>query len=56
MPGVVDIPQGAWYEPDQDGLDHGGCVNVLTTQRWTPFAHASAQHTMMVQVEKAVKA
>jgi anaerobic dimethyl sulfoxide reductase subunit A len=53
MPGVVDIPQGAWYEPDEKGIDHGGCVNVLTSQRWTPFAHASTQHTIMVQVEKA---
>ena len=56
MPGVVDIPQGAWYEPDEKGIDRGGCVNVLTSQRWTPFAHASTQHTIMVQVEKAGKA
>ena len=56
MPGVVDIPQGAWYEPDEKGIDHGGCVNVLTSQRWTPFAHASTQHTIMVQVEKADEA
>jgi anaerobic dimethyl sulfoxide reductase subunit A len=56
MPGVVDIPQGAWYEPDEQGIDRGGCVNVLTSQRWTPFAHASAQHTIMVQIEKAEQA
>ncbi len=56
MPGVVDIPQGAWYEPDEKGVDRGGCVNVLTSQRWTPFAHASTQHTIMVQVEKATEA
>ncbi|MGE5464216.1 MAG: DMSO/selenate family reductase complex A subunit [Syntrophothermus sp.] len=53
MPGVVDIPQGAWYAPDENGVDRGGCVNVLTSHRWTPFAHASTQHTIMVQVEKA---
>ena len=53
MPGVVDIPQGAWYEPGPDGTDAGGCVNVLTSQRWTPFAFGTAQHTIMVQVEKA---
>jgi anaerobic dimethyl sulfoxide reductase subunit A len=56
MLGVVDIPQGAWYEPDENGIDRGGCVNVLTSHRWTPFAHASTQHTIMVQVERAVKA
>jgi anaerobic dimethyl sulfoxide reductase subunit A len=56
MPGVVDIPQGAWYEPDKKGVDWGGCVNVLTSQRWTPFAHASTQHTIMVQIKKAAEA
>ncbi len=53
MPGVIDIPQGAWYAPDADGVDRGGCVNVLTSHRWTPFAFATAQHTIMVQVERA---
>jgi anaerobic dimethyl sulfoxide reductase subunit A len=52
MPGVVDIPQGAWYEPDVDGTDHGGSINVLTSHRWTPFAFGTAQHTLMVEVER----
>jgi len=52
MPGVVDIPQGAWWSPDENGVDHGGNVNVLTSQRWTPFAFGTAQHTIMVQVTK----
>jgi anaerobic dimethyl sulfoxide reductase subunit A len=52
MPGVVDIPQGAWYEPDKDGVDYGGNVNVLTSHRWTPLAFGTAQHTIMVEVEK----
>lgn len=52
MPGVVDIPQGAWYEPDQDGVDRGGNVNVLTSHRWTPFAFGTSQHTIMVEIEK----
>jgi len=53
MPGVVDIPQGAWWNPDLDGVDHGGCINVLTSHRWTPLAFGSTQHTIMVQVEKS---
>ena len=53
MPGVVDIPQGAWYDPDEDGVDRGGNVNVLTSEKWTPFAKGNAQHTIMVQIEKA---
>ncbi|CAG0978921.1 anaerobic dimethyl sulfoxide reductase subunit A [Anaerolineales bacterium] len=52
MPGVVDIPQGAWWTPDTNGLDRGGCTNTLTSHRWTPFAFATAQHTIMVEVEK----
>ena len=56
MPGVVDIPQGAWYDPDEKGINHGGCINVLTSHRWTPYAHASTQHTIMVQVEKSKEA
>jgi anaerobic dimethyl sulfoxide reductase subunit A len=52
MPGVVDIPQGAWWSPDDDGVDRRGCINVLTSERWTPLAHATAQHTVMVEVER----
>ena len=52
LPGVVDIPQGAWWQPDGSGVDSGGSVNVLTSERWTPLAFGTAQHTIMVQVEK----
>ncbi|MCP4538805.1 MAG: molybdopterin-dependent oxidoreductase [Chloroflexi bacterium] len=52
LPGVVNIPQGAWWTPDDDGVDRRGSVNVLTSEQWTPLAFGSAQHTIMVQVEK----
>ena len=52
LPGVVDIPQGAWWAPNQSGVDFGGCINVLTSEKWTPYAFGTAQHTIMVQVEK----
>jgi anaerobic dimethyl sulfoxide reductase subunit A len=52
MPGVVDIPQGAWYKPNLDGVDYGGNVNVLTSHRWTPFAFGSTQQTINVEIEK----
>ena len=52
MPGVVDIPQGAWYNPDKNGVDLGGNINVLTSEKWTALAKGNAQHTIMVEVEK----
>ena len=52
LPGVVDIPQGAWWNPGETGTDLGGCINVLTSERWTPYAFGTAQHTIMVQVTK----
>ncbi|MBN1267301.1 MAG: molybdopterin-dependent oxidoreductase [Anaerolineales bacterium] len=56
MPGVVNIPQGAWWSPDQNGIDHGGSTNVLTAERLTPLAFGNAQHTIMVQIERIGKA
>lgn len=53
MPGVVDLPQGAWYKPNGDGIDEGGCVNTLTSHTPSPFAKGTTQHTNLVQVEKA---
>ena len=53
LPGVVDIPEGGWWSPDKDGVDRRGSVNILTSERWTPLAFGNAQHTIMVQVEKA---
>lgn len=55
MPGVVALPQGAWWTPDKNGVDRRGSVNVLTSERWTPLAFGNAQHTIMVQVERAEK-
>ena len=50
LPGVVNIPEGAWWKPDKDGNDIGGSVNTLTSERWTPFAFGNAQHTIMAEV------
>jgi len=53
IPGLVDIPQGAWWTPDAKGVDRRGCVNVLTSLRATPGARGNAQHTMLVEVRRA---
>ncbi|OIQ61354.1 Dimethyl sulfoxide reductase DmsA [Moorella thermoacetica] len=53
MPGVVAIPQGAWWTPDSNGVDQRGCINTLTKYHPTPLAHGNPQHTNLVQVAKA---
>ena len=52
MPGVVTMPQGAWYKPDANGVDHGGCANTLTLYRPSPLAKGNPQHTNLVEVAK----
>jgi anaerobic dimethyl sulfoxide reductase subunit A len=51
MPGVVSIYQGAWYNPDQRGVDRGGCANVLLKDEHSP-AGAFCSNTALVQVQK----
>ena len=56
MPGVVTIPQGAWYEPKMINgkrIDVGGCINTLTAHRPSPLGKGNAQHNILVQVRKA---
>ncbi|HEX6879559.1 MAG TPA: molybdopterin dinucleotide binding domain-containing protein, partial [Terriglobales bacterium] len=52
-PGVISIPEGGWYTPDEEGNCRRGSINVLTSQRSSPLAHGSAQHTLRVDVVKA---
>jgi len=51
MLGVVDLPQGAWYSPDERGVDRGGCANVLTRDAHSPGG-AYCYNTSLVQVQK----
>ena len=62
MPGVVSIPQGAWYEPEtrdaatigsRDVLDLGGCISVLTSSRPTPISKGNGVHSNLCKIEKA---
>jgi anaerobic dimethyl sulfoxide reductase subunit A len=53
LPGVLSVPQGAWFHPDEKGVDTGGAVNTLTNIHPTPISKGNGQHTALVQVEKA---
>jgi anaerobic dimethyl sulfoxide reductase subunit A len=51
MPGVIDVPQGAWFNPDEKGIDRVGCANVLTKDVISPGG-AFASNTALAQVDK----
>ena len=51
IPGVVCIFEGAWYDPDENGIDRGGCANTLTKDAYSGGG-AAVMNTCLVQVEK----
>jgi anaerobic dimethyl sulfoxide reductase subunit A len=51
IPGVVSIFEGAWYAPDEEGIDRGGCANTLTKDTYSPGG-ASVMNTALVEVRK----
>lgn len=54
MEGVVCLPQGAWFTPNEAGTDLRGSVNVLTHSIPTAWGKCNGQHTALVEVKAAV--
>ena len=52
MPGVVCIFEGAWYAPDENGVDRGGCANTLTNDAYSGGG-AAVLNTTLVEAVKA---
>jgi len=51
IPGVICIFEGTWYDPDENGVDRGGCVNTLTKDAYSPGG-ASALNSCLVDFKK----
>ena len=50
--GVVSLSTGAWFEPDENGLDRQGNPNILTQDQGTSqLGQGCSAHTTLVQVE-----
>ena len=51
-PGVVCMFEGAWYQPDENGVDQGACANTLTKDDYSGGG-AAVMNTALVQAAKA---
>lgn len=52
IPGVVAVPQGVWVNINAQGVDIGGCINILTTHKTSPLAKGNPQHTNLVEIKR----
>ena len=51
--GVIAVFEGTWFDPNEQGIDKGGCANVLIPDNPTP-AGAFPFNSASVQIEKQI--
>jgi anaerobic dimethyl sulfoxide reductase subunit A len=54
--GVVCLHEGAWLAGSAEGVDYGGCANMLTSTEGTGPARAPVMHGIPVAIRKVVLA
>jgi Tat-targeted selenate reductase subunit YnfE len=53
IPGTVAMSVGTYFDGSKgDGIDRGGCINTLTTQRPTAISRANPQHSNICQIQR----
>jgi anaerobic dimethyl sulfoxide reductase subunit A len=52
MPGVVCLHEGSWVSVGQDGIDAGGCANVLSSTEGTGPAMGPVMHGIAVSLAR----
>ncbi|MEE9185352.1 MAG: molybdopterin dinucleotide binding domain-containing protein [Acidimicrobiia bacterium] len=51
--GVVCLLQGNWPDLDENGIDHGGAVNILTSTEPSRPSMGSRTHSVAVEVNQS---
>ncbi len=52
IPGVLAHGQGAWYTPDENGVDWGGNANTLVSELPSPVDKNMRSSTILVDIKK----
>ena len=53
MPGVARLATGAWYAPDEEGVDQGGNPNAVTSDRGASgLSQGCAAQTCLVEIRR----
>lgn len=51
-PGVISVPQGAWYTPNDEGVDEGACASTLASLTSSNIAKGNTQQTILAEIVK----